>query len=779
MDANKTINDAVRAFQAGRGDEGQQLLEKVLKYQPTNQQAVRLLAQIQQQTPRALVSVETLRRVAEAQPQNALVHELLANFLIASDPPAAEQSAREALRLNPNSSPTYSLLGETLLAQRKYRDSAEAFQTSARLKPNNPFPVVRLAEVLARAGRAAQAVDLLQQSAPNHPGSAEMRHALGNLLAGLERPAEAEAAYREAIRIRADYTPAHGSLGMLLQQVGRADEAERAFVEALRMRPNDVMLNLGHGHVLIEQRKPAEAEAALRRAVQLAPRHPGALVSLSLLLGMQGRPAEAYELARRAAQLAPNAPEAMTTLGHAMHALGRAEDAMQALLRGWQLGGSPVAGSNLLHAMNYVTNVAPEEVLRIHRAWAERHADRVPAIAQPHPNDRDPERRLKVGYVSPDLRAHAVSHFVEPLLEGHDRARVEVFCYASVRAPDAVTERLQSRADQWRDVSRMSDARAAELIVTDGIDVLVDLAGHTEGNRLGVFARRPAPVQVTYLGYPNTTGMSAIGYRLTDAHADPADATDRLHTERLIRLTRSAWCYRPPEPAPEVSDLPARRNGRFTFGSFNRLAKVSQSTASMWARAVNAVPGARFVFKTAGLNEPVTEKYVREMFAKLGVDGDRLVLLGPDASQREHLERYAEIDLALDCYPYHGTTTSCEAMWMGVPSVALVAQTHVSRVAQSLLTSVGLTEFAATSPDQFVEIASKAAGDLERLGEIRRTLRDRMRASPLMDVQGFAREVEDAYRTVWREWCATPAAAPAAAPATTEAQPAAAVAPTS
>lgn len=768
MDANKTINDAVKAFRAGRGDEGQQLLEKVLKYQPTNQQAVKLLAQIQQQTPRALVSVETLRRVAEAQPQNPLIHELLANFLLGSDPRGAEQSVRNALRLNPSSGPTHSLLGEALLAQQRFQESAQSFQMAARLRPADPFPVVRLGEVLRRANRADDAVKMLRDVAPRYPNSPEIRHALGNVLHQLERPDEAEVAFREAIGIRQDYAPGHGSLGMLLQQVGRLADAEQVFRDAVNILPQHGLLHVGLAHVLTDAKKLADAEAALRRALELDGRNIQALVSLSMLFDLQGRLTEAGQVAQRAAQVAPNSAEAQAALGHALHELGMVEQATPVLLRGWQLGDSPSAGSNFLHHLNYVTNIAPAEVLRAHRSWAQRYADRIP-LMRPHTSDRDPERRLKVGYVSADFRRHAVSHFVEPLLAGHDRERVDVYCYSSVAAPDDVTERLKSRVgdDHWRDISRASDQRAAQMIRDDGIDVLIDLAGHTNHNRLGVFALRPAPAQATYQGYPNTTGMNAIAYRVTDAHADPEGAAaDAMHSEKLVRLPRTAWCYRPPEPCPDVSDLPARRNGRFTFGSFNRLAKISRQTVELWGKVLAAVPDARLMLKTAGLLEALTEKYVRDVFAKAGVEGDRLVLLGPDVSQEAHLARYAEVDLALDCFPYHGTTTSCEAMWMGVPSVTLVGDRHVSRVGLSLLSNVGLPEFAATSPEQFVEVASNAARDVERLAELRRTMRDRMRGSPLMDVQGFCREMEDAYRTMWRDWCATPP--PGSAPGTIE-----------
>jgi predicted O-linked N-acetylglucosamine transferase (SPINDLY family) len=322
-----------------------------------------------------------------------------------------------------------------------------------------------------------------------------------------------------------------------------------------------------------------------------------------------------------------------------------------------------------------------------------------------------------------------------------------------VSVPDAVTERFRAQADQWRDIAKTNDDAAAQLVRDDRIDILIDLAGHTSGHRLLVFARRPAPVQVTYQGYPNTTGLNQIQYRLTDALADPPGATDACYAERLIRLPRTGWCYQPPDPAPDVAPPPALSNGFVTFGSFNRLSKVSPAIAQLWSRVVSAVPGSRFVFKTFGLEDPATAEYVRGMFKQHGLEPDRLILLPPAPSALAHLEMYAQMDVALDTYPYHGTTTTCEALWMGVPTIALVGAVHASRVSFSLLSNIGLADLAAQSPDEFVEAAARTAGDVPRLAELRRTMRDRMRASPLMDAAAFCRDVEAAYRQMWRAWC--------------------------
>jgi predicted O-linked N-acetylglucosamine transferase (SPINDLY family) len=754
MDAKKSFEQAMEHQRAGRIAEAEQALEKILRFQPAHPDAVKAMAILLVNTRRPTDAATMLRRAIDTEPHNATFYEHLADLLRGSDPAEAEKACRQALQMKPMSAPTHALLGDILLDQNRIDDAIEAFQFAIRARPGHSFPRIRLAEAQRRAGRLQEVERTLRDAVVACPRDLEAYHTLAMFLAAQGNLEEAESILRDVTRRRPDHLPTHASLVDVMLRGGRLAEAEQACRDAIRGNPKAALLHAQLGHVLVPLGRLAEAEAAYRHALELDQRLLPAIISLSSVLSLEGKVTEALGYAQHAVQAAPGSADAYGALGNALWSLGHADESLRAFAQAWQLASSPSAGSNLLHAMNYALSVEPAQVLAAHRAWAQRHADHV-APARTHTNDRDPQRRLRIGYVSPDVRAHAVSYFIEPLLEAHDRARVEVFCYASVGVPDAVTERLRNRADQWRDIARLSDEAAAEMIAGDAIDILIDLAGHTNLNRLGVLAHRPAPVQVTYQGYPNTTGMSAIGYRLTDPIADPPGMTDQYHTEQLVRLPRTAWCYRPPEPAPPVAELPARRCGAVTFGSFNRLSKVNPYTAELWARAVNAVPGARLMFKTAGLDDAATAGYVRELFKRAGLDPERLILVGSEPSFQKHLERYGEIDLALDTYPYHGTTTTCEALWMGVPSVTLYGPVHVSRVSLSLLTNVGLADFAADSGDAFVETAARAAGDLDRLAELRRTIRQRMAESPLMDARGFAREVEAAYREMWHKWCAT------------------------
>jgi predicted O-linked N-acetylglucosamine transferase (SPINDLY family) len=390
-----------------------------------------------------------------------------------------------------------------------------------------------------------------------------------------------------------------------------------------------------------------------------------------------------------------------------------------------------------------------------HRSWDRIHAGHLAGTIASHPNSRAANRRLRIGLVSPDLKEHPVIRFLLPFLEHHDREQIELFAYAQVSEPDEWTEQARKQVAHWRSLVNVPDAQAAELIRGDEIDILVDLAGHTNGNRLMVFARKPAPVQVTYLGYPGTTGLSAMDYRITDALADPPGMTEAHHSEQLIRLPGCAWCYGPDtEALPGPS--PAALRGHVTFGSFNNLAKVNDRMLRVWARILESVPGSRLLLKSAGFLSMDARKRTREaLISGTNISEERLDIRGPEDSHQTHLELYREMDIALDTFPYHGTTTTCEALWMGVPVVTLAGQSHVSRVGVSLLTNIGLPELVAESEDEYVRIAVELARDVEQLVNYRSNLRDKMLGSQLLDAPSFAREIEGAFRQMWTSWCET------------------------
>jgi predicted O-linked N-acetylglucosamine transferase (SPINDLY family) len=377
-----------------------------------------------------------------------------------------------------------------------------------------------------------------------------------------------------------------------------------------------------------------------------------------------------------------------------------------------------------------------------HRRWADRHARPLYAPARPTPRNIATTDRIRVGYVSLDFRAHPVSRFFEPVLQHHDRARFDVFCYSDVTAPDATTARLRTYpGTTWRQTAGMPDASMADLVRRDGIDILVDLTGHMAGSRLLVFARRPAPVQVSYLGYPDTTGVATIDYRITDSLHDPPGETGDYLVERLIRLDPCCWCYRPDDDSPDVNDLPALAAGHLTFACLNKLIKVTPQMASLWARVLDAVPGSRLmVLAGKGQGEPAAF----ELFARAGIARDRVDLVGR-LPREDYLRLYHRIDIALDTFPYNGHTTTCDALWMGVPTVTLAGQTHVARAGLDVLTTAGLSQLVTTSEVDYLLTATRLASDLPHLSTLRRSLRAAVAGSPLTDAAGLTDRLENAF----------------------------------
>lgn len=565
-------------------------------------------------------------------------------------------------------------------------------------------------------GRHADAADCLRRAVQLRPRHAESSYNLGISLREQGNFTGAIEAFQAALEIKPDYAEAQDCLAHALLGLGRLEEAVEAFRAALRFYPGKPELHSNLGSVYQAMGRLAQAEACYREAQRLKPAI--ACENLGSVLGLQGRHEEALACYREGLRFNPRDERVR---------------------------------SNLLLTLNYLPNQDPETILREHRAWDTAHACSG-ASMRTHANSRDPARRLRIGYVSQDLRTHSVAYYIEPLLKTHDRTNFEVYCYAHVSRPDATTEWLRSYADCWRDISKLSDEQVAGQVRADGIDILVDLSGHTGGHRLSIFSRKPAPLQVTYLGYPNTTGLSTMDYRLTDALADP-EGQERFYTEELVRLPGCFLCYLPPADAPAVTSPPSDEAGFVTFGSFNNLAKINVQVIELWSEVLRGVPKSRLLLKNHSLTDADTREKYHAMFVKHGITRDRLELTGHTPTREGHLALYGRVDIALDTFPYNGTTTTCEALWMGVPVITLAGKTHAGRVGLSLLTVLGLNEFIADGPQGYVARATTLANDREQLTHLRTILRERMRASPLCDAPAFARKVEAAYREMWRRWC--------------------------
>jgi predicted O-linked N-acetylglucosamine transferase (SPINDLY family) len=474
-----------------------------------------------------------------------------------------------------------------------------------------------------------------------------------------------------------------------------------------------------------------------------------AVASAALEHKRAGRLDNAEALFRRAIALAPDDPRAHANLALTVLPLGRAREAATHLARARELAPSlPGLDEAELLLLHYTTDASPRVVFEAHARWGARFATTrrlaLPARAA------TPARPLRVGYVSPDLRDHSVAHFLLPVLEAHDPRAVAVFAYAHVLAPDAVTARFRALPLTYRPIAELDDDAVARLVAGDGIDVLVDLAGHMADGRLAVFARKPAPVQLTWLGYPDTTGLAAIDGRLTDAVADPPGEADALAVETLVRLPRTAWTFRPLHPAPAPRPRDAGRP--LTFGGFNNLAKVGPETLAAWAELLATTPDARLVLKCRGLGSRSAAAATRAVFAARGVADDRVELRGWEPEAAGHLAAYHAVDIALDTFPYGGTTTTCEALYMGVPVVTLAGDRHAARVGASLLHTLGLDELVAGDVAGYVQRARALAADRARLAGLRAGLRARFEASPLGDAGAFTRDLEATYLALFRRW---------------------------
>jgi protein O-GlcNAc transferase len=602
-----------------------------------------------------------------------------------------------------------------------------------------------------QAGRLREAEQLYRQILSRHPGHPDAIHYLGVIAHQVGRNDIAEEWIRRAIALKPDYPEAQGNLGNVLQAIGRLDQAIAAYRQAVVLAPNYPDAHNNLGNALKDVGRLDEAIAAYRQAIALKPHFAEAYTNLGIALENQGELESAIAAHRQAIALNPALPEAHNNLGNALSDYGQPDEAIAAHRQAVALRPSySSAHSNLVFSLHYHPSSNAETVAQELRCWNRQHAQPLQKLAQPHSNDRDPQRRLRIGYVSPDFRRHPVGHFLLPLLAHHDKSRVEVLAYAHVRAPDSVTQRLQSLADHWRNILGIPDHQAADLIRKDRIDLLVDLAMHASNNRLLIFAYKPAPVQATYLAYCSSTGLETIDYRLSDPYLDPPEEAS-FYTERTIRLPSTYWCYEPSVPHLPLNPLPALANGYVTFGCLNNFRKLSQPTLATWAKLLGDVPNSRLLLSA---HEGAHRQRALEQFQQLGIPSSRIRFSGR-VPHLDYFRLYHQVDIALDPFPFAGGMTTCDALWMGVPTVSLAGTLAVGRAGLSILSNIGAPELVARSPRQYLQIAAELANEMDRLSHLRSRLRKQMEQSPLMDAPRFARDVETAFRSMWETWCAS------------------------
>jgi protein O-GlcNAc transferase len=750
-DALYNLGNALK--KQGKTDEALDAWRRVLKFRPDHAEAWNNIGNALTETGKFDDAIAAWQESVRIKPAYAEAHNNLGNALQQQGKhDEAIASHRRALEIRPDYAEALSNLGAALEAQGRTDEAIGCYERALALKPDYAEGHYNLANALAGEKKLQTAVEEFRRALEIKPDYAEAYNNLGNALKEMEQLEAAIACWRKTLELKPNYGPAYNNLAVALREQGRLDEAVADCQRAIELNANHAEAHNTLGNALKDQQKFEEAIASYRRALELKPAYAEALVNLGVALQECSGLDQAIVCFERAVEVEPELAEAHNNLANARKDQGRLDDAVRLFRRAIEVKPDYAAAhSNLLYTRQYQAGVNLSELAAAHAEFNRRHAAPLAAQVEPHPNVRDPRRRLRVGFLSPDFGRHPVAYFLIRAFEQFDREQWETFCYSDRLNKDELTARFRSAATTWQEIMGVSDKDVAAMIAADRIDVLFDLAGHTARNRLLVMARKPAPVQITWIGYEGTTGLDAIDYLLADSYTIP-DGAEKHYRERILRSPHAYVCYEPPTDAPDPGPLPAEKNGTIRFGSFNNQAKITPEVVQVWSKLLQRVPQSKLVLKYQGLGiESVRDRF-SQLFAAQGIDPARLEF-APRTDYAGYLSAYREIDIALDPFPFGGGITTCDALWMGVPVVTCPGETFASRHGLTHLSNIGLMETIARDFDEYVEIAVKLAHDLPRLASIRAGSRERMALSPLCDGKQFAEDLTRIVRGVWEAWC--------------------------
>lgn len=734
-------------------------------------------------------AVASYRRAIALNPQYAEAHNNLGNALRDLDQPdLALASYQRALEIKPDFAEVYNNLGNALRDLGRLEDAVNNYRRALEIKPDFVEVYNNLGNTLRDLNRSDEAVASFVGALEINPNFAQAHNNLGVVLLTLGKFEDSAASCRRALLLKPDYADAHANLGNALRELGQLDEAVANYRQALALNPESATTYNGLGNVLWDSGHVGDAVASYRAALQIDPRFAMAFNNLGNALRDIGQLSEAAFNCNRALEINPDFAMAHNNLGNAFWDLGQLDKAMSSYRRALEIDqelamahsnlGNVLrdrrqfedavvslrraleikpdyaeAYDNLLMTLQFLPGTTRQDLFDAHTGFGEKFESSLKALWSTHSNSRDPDKRLKIGYVSGDFRMHAVAYFIEPVIVNHDKSQVEVFCYSNNAKQDIVTERLIAAADHWQSCRGLSDDQLAQRIRADGIDILVDLAGHSAHNRLLVFARKPAPIQITYLGYPGTSGLSAMDYRLTDNYTEPEDGSgtgaERFYTERLLRLPDSIWCYRPNVDMPAITPLPALANGYLTFGSFNNFNKIDSECIALWAELLSNLPASRLLIATVPEGE--MRERLTAQFNEHRIAANRIDFCG-SLPPREFQRKLQLVDITLDPFPINGATTTCESLWLGVPVLTLVGESFLSRAGLSVLSAAQMPEFAAANPEDFIQKAISLANDIPKLANMRAHMRERLGGTALFDQTRFTRNLESIYRNIWRRY---------------------------
>lgn len=697
---------------------------------------------------------DTVDQRSAAQGDVAALHDMARRALARGEPRQAIELLQKALAKSQHAADLWCSLGAAWRQAGEFAKSRQAYVQALGLKPDYPEVLSNLGEWHIASGQPQDALPWLERALQCAPGFLQARI---NTTAALFEAGQFEAARALAERIIEDEpgsAEACLNLGNVLVHTGKTKLGIKQYQRALELQPNYAEAHFNLSTLLGSKDDLASAIGYLKRRMEEGGDSVQTMGMLAAAYQASGQIEKAQALCRKVLERQADNVTALVTLGSCLSNSGNAAAAVELYQKVVDRDPTQAAmGSNILFEYNNLESASPQALFEWHRVWAERFEAplmKLPAFAG---RNRNPQRSLRIGYVSGDFTRHPVGFLLRDILRLHDKQRFSIHCFSMVIRKEDVLPELRSAADQWEDVFFLSDAELVQSIRDAEIDILVDLSGHTAFHRLLVFAHKPAPVQAEWIGYFHSTGMSSIDYFITDPYTSPSGSA-QYFSETPVYLPHTRFCYGPPEYAPEVSSLPARRNGYVTFGSFNRLPKLTESTLAAWCRILLAVPNSKLVIKSSALAEQGIRERLLERVALHGISAGRLDLR-ESSSHMDMLSEYGDIDIALDTFPFNGGMTTLEALWMGVPVVTLAGDTVVSRQSVSALSNIGLeSDMAYADWDGYVQGAARLASDLERLAELRQSLRPRVAASPLRDAPRFTKDLEDLYRRMWQAWCA-------------------------
>lgn len=726
MTLDQAFQLALQQHQAGQLDAARQIYEQILAVNPRHADSLHLLGVMATQREQYDRAIDFISRAIAIAPGTAHFHSNLGEaFRRGGQRDKAIAAFHKALSLHEAFPDAYTNLGIALLAEDRPQEALAAFQRLVQLAPDKANAHANLGDALSRLGRAGEAI----------------------------------IHYHRAVALDPRCTLALNNIATLHVQAGRLDEAQAAYQQAVNADPRDPIALQNFGSLLMRRRNFPAARQLYEHFVRELPQNADGLGGLAAVLRETCHLDEAIAIYQKAIALKPDDPFLHANLATTLRDAGFHPEAQTAFARALQLGPRESTIHSAFILNQYLLPGITQAQIDAEKAnWDARHARPLAPAAPAFPQSADPHRPLRVGYVSGDLRIHPVGRFMLPLIRAHDPAAVSVYCYANTPARDDYTAAIRAAAERpghggFRHVDALDGAELAERIRADAIDILVDLSMHAVGNCLLTFARRPAPVQISYLAYADGPGLSAIDAHLSDIHLEPPGPRDAALFDRSVRLPHTYWCYAPHPHAPDVSPLPALTQGRITFGCLNHFGKITAPAIAAWAALLQRVPTARLLLHVPPGS---SRALVHQRFAAAGIPAPRIQFL-PTTSLEEYLAFHHQIDIALDPFPYVGGTTTCDALWMGVPVVSLAGPPETpgtSRSGLSILSTVGLPHLAAPTLDDYLTTAAALAADLPTLAALRATLRQRLQNSPLTDITAFARDIESAYRTLWQTWCA-------------------------